>query len=789
MATKIDELYISLGLDVDEFDRDFAVADKKVASAVKKLNKDIKLDKMRMDIDMSRFAGAEQSAEALSVKVGHLNKMLEKQKQAVAATNMAHQEAVKKYGDNGNAAKKLEERLLKEQKAQANLEVQIAKTNKAREAMSGARFAKLSAATAKAYDAASLAMAGAAVISVKAATDAVESESLFETSLGSMAQAAREWSVSLRKELGLNEYELRKQVGVLYTMTQSMGLSSEEAYNLSTGMVQLANDMASFYNLTTEEAFTKLKSGLTGEMEPLKALGILVDETTVKQEAYTQGIAKSGAALTQQQKVMARYSTIMRQTSTAQGDLARTMESPANQMRRLRAEFEMLQVELGQKLLPVFQKLMERLQGGVNAFNDLTNAQQGAVMQMIAVGAQIGILNTGLSGMAWALGLPLPSWAKLAVAVGVATKGLSDYIDEQEKLTSAQLANRKVDELNAKIRKTKDGSYEKEVLEPLMPNQIEGYNAPSVKKWVKVSQEENEKIRKQQSEENEEDAKKRIQLQNEEAKEEARLAAQKKATMAANAKDEQTLAAETLKIKKGSLKAELAAIDKKLQEYREKQLDEITITEWAEAQKAKIIEDFTDNTINAMNAAFESGLEVRLQAIEKEKKAWRQKGVDEVQATKWAEEEKRKAIQQVAEDAIKNDRKRLEEIADALKSSTLTYMKDGKMFTEEFSSKSKLEGIQQRWVEEERKKMGIKPGDSFSPELFKTYESMKNKMQGGLIPGLESVGTKILQPAVNLSIDRPVVMNAEALNDMADKVAGVIEPALDKALKTAQNAY
>lgn len=196
---------------------------------------------------------------------------------------------------------------------------------------------------------------------VSMAMDVVESESLFETSMGGMADAAREWSDQLSESLGLNAYELRKSVGVMYNMTKSMGIAEGTAYDMSTSLTQLAQDMASFYNMDTDEAFVKLRSGITGETEPLKALGILVDENTIKQYAYKNGLAATGEELTQQQKVLARYYAILDQTSTAQGDLARTIDSPANQLRILKAQLEQAKIELGMGLLPAVQEVMPYL--------------------------------------------------------------------------------------------------------------------------------------------------------------------------------------------------------------------------------------------------------------------------------------------------------------------------------------------------------------------------------------------------------------------------------------------
>ncbi|RKD22457.1 Phage-related protein [Caminicella sporogenes DSM 14501] len=194
--------------------------------------------------------------------------------------------------------------------------------------------------------------------SIMSGMEAIESENLFEVSLGRMADSARKWSEELQKTLGLNGYEIRKNLGVLYNMTTSMGLTESSAYDLSTSLTKLAYDMASFYNLRPEEAFNKIRAGITGETEPLKALGILVDENTIKQVAYKNGIAAVGAELTQQQKVMARYLAIMEQTKNAQGDLARTIDSPANQLRILRTQLELLKINLGQAFMPIVQVVL-----------------------------------------------------------------------------------------------------------------------------------------------------------------------------------------------------------------------------------------------------------------------------------------------------------------------------------------------------------------------------------------------------------------------------------------------
>ena len=214
------------------------------------------------------------------------------------------------------------------------------------------------------------------------ANDVVESEQLFEVSMGRMEARAREWSDNLGESLGLNPYDLRKNVGMLNVMFGSMGAGEEEAYEMSTSLTQLANDMASFYNIDTEEAFSKLRAGITGQTEPLKQLGVLIDENTIKQYAMANGIGtfttkgkKQIHTMNQQQKVQARYGAIMEQTIKAQGDLARTLDSPTNQLRILNNQFDQAKIALGQALQPALISVLPVM---TNFATGLANVLSGA---------------------------------------------------------------------------------------------------------------------------------------------------------------------------------------------------------------------------------------------------------------------------------------------------------------------------------------------------------------------------------------------------------------------------
>lgn len=264
-----------------------------------------------------------------------------------------------------------------------------------------------------------LGVAGAAITAmnvklVKMAAAAEESENLFEVSMGGMADSAREWSKGLSDSLGLNQYEIRRTVGLMDVMLKSMGLSEDAAYRMSTSLVQLSQDMASLYNMSPDEAFQKIQAGITGETEPLKRLGIIVNETTVKNWALTKGIIKQGQELTEIQKVLARYGVIMDSTKVAQGDLARTIDSTTNQARVFSSKISELGVKLGTILLPAVNTFLHLANYLVKSLTQLVDKFPKVTAAVVGFTAAMGVLMT----VAGAVLLILPGLAAAAAAMG-----------------------------------------------------------------------------------------------------------------------------------------------------------------------------------------------------------------------------------------------------------------------------------------------------------------------------------------------------------------------------------
>ena len=144
--------------------------------------------------------------------------------------------------------------------------------------------------------------------------------------------------------MGIDASEWIRNQGILKQIATGFGMAGDQAYYLSMGMTQVAYDIASFFNISTAEAFEKVESGISGELEPLRRLGYALDQATLQQIANANGINMKVSAMTQVQKAELRYVAIMQQSGNAMGDMARTINTGANQIRILQAQLSLLAV-------------------------------------------------------------------------------------------------------------------------------------------------------------------------------------------------------------------------------------------------------------------------------------------------------------------------------------------------------------------------------------------------------------------------------------------------------------
>lgn len=276
---------------------------------------------------------------------------------------------------------------------------------------------------------------GSVALFLKSATDmasrAQEVQNLFDVSFGDMAAAAEEWSRRTEAAVGVNDTTLKEFAGTLFNMTSAMGLSRDEAFKLSTGFTELALDTSSFFNIPFEQAFEKIRAGLVGESEPLKQLGVLVTEGTVKQTAFAQAILATGRQLTETEKVQGRAIVIARGLSNAQGDLIATSDSWANQTRLVGEAFVDLQETVGQFIVnsQLLGSIVASLTDGIRDLSSSVEENSSeweklantGILFFLNVGEQairvLGGITLGIFALGNALTLGLFLWTDYSEAV------------------------------------------------------------------------------------------------------------------------------------------------------------------------------------------------------------------------------------------------------------------------------------------------------------------------------------------------------------------------------------
>lgn len=425
MAEEIGSLAVKIGLDSSGFQ-----------NGVSKINRELRVLDSEFKTSNTVLGENAKGIDKLKLKSESLSKKLELQKQKVAALEGAYTKSAQTKGKDSRATQELEIKLNRAKTSLSQMQNQLSRTNRDIEVQSsrwttlGNRFNSIgskmktvggsfSNVGKKLSLGVTAPLVGVGTAATKMAMEAVESENLFEVSMGNMAGTTRKWSEDISKSLGLNAYEVRKNVATFNVMLNSMGLTEQESYKMSTSLTKLAYDMASFYNLKPEEAFEKLRAGISGETEPLKALGINISDTAVKTYALKEGIIKQGQAMTDQQKISARFGLIMKSTSKAQGDLAKTMDSPTNKIRVMKQQAEQLGIQFGQILIPVLEKLMATIKPIMDRFQGLSKSQQQLIVK-------IGLLVAALGPVLSIVGKILTVGGSLASIFGKASKAIGD---------------------------------------------------------------------------------------------------------------------------------------------------------------------------------------------------------------------------------------------------------------------------------------------------------------------------------------------------------------------------
>lgn len=192
-------------------------------------------------------------------------------------------------------------------------------------------------------------------------SDLSEVQNVVDVTFQQMNNSVNEFAKNAMEQFGLSETVAKKYMGTYGAMTKAFGFTEKQAYDMSKTITGLTADVASFYNLGTDEAYTKMKSIWTGETESLKDLGVVMTQTALDQYALNNGFGKTTANMTEQEKVMLRYQFVQSQLSAANGDFARTSDGWANQIRVLTLRFESLKATLGQGFINLFTPIVKSI--------------------------------------------------------------------------------------------------------------------------------------------------------------------------------------------------------------------------------------------------------------------------------------------------------------------------------------------------------------------------------------------------------------------------------------------
>ena len=238
---------------------------------------------------------------------------------------------------------------------------------------------------------------------VELGSNLAEVQNVVDVTFTTMSDKVNEFAKNAITTAGLSETMAKQYVGTFGAMSKSFGFSEAQAYDMSTALTQLTGDVASFYNISQDLAYIKLKSVFTGETETLKDLGVVMTQSALDQYALANGYGKTTSEMTEQEKVALRLAFVQKQLSAASGDFIRTSDSWANQVRVMQLQLQSLKATVGQGLINLFTPVLKvinillgKLATLANAFKSFTELITGKKSSGQTSGSGAGLAGTGV---------------------------------------------------------------------------------------------------------------------------------------------------------------------------------------------------------------------------------------------------------------------------------------------------------------------------------------------------------------------------------------------------------
>lgn len=263
--------------------------------------------------------------------------------------------------------------------------------------------------------------------------DFYEAANMFGVSMGDMTNEASGFIDKMEQLLGIDPSEAMNAMANIYSMTKSFGLAKEQAYTLSKSLTQLGYDLSSLKNIPISQAFTKIRSAMAGELEPMLQLGVDISQARLQQELLALGFNKQVSTLSQADKATLRYIAILKQTTDAQGDFARTLSSPANMIRVLKAQLSGLARDIGSLLYPALKSILPPLIAAVELIREF--------VQWVAKLMGVKVEFPDFSSASDAVGGVTDAMDNTTKATGKAAKAFKNYIMGFDELNVIQKDN------------------------------------------------------------------------------------------------------------------------------------------------------------------------------------------------------------------------------------------------------------------------------------------------------------------------------------------------------------
>lgn len=762
-------LYTKLGLDLSSLSSDFALAGKTVDQAISRINHENKKIRIEADIDLSKLDGAKDKARSIDTREQALIRQLDLQRQKIRLVAAAYREMAQAKGADSAASARLETRLLNERKAYANLEVQLRAVRKERSAQTS--------------------IAGRMVNSVANGAGA----------MSVLAQGAGDLGL-----LGFMSGPIGKAVGVttavsagLIAMAKSAMTAGNNIYGLAQRM-HTTNAEAARMNMVFKlagadaraavPAIIRLDKAIQSAGEDgndttrlLSAFGVVMKDSAgnllpVNQQltALAKGYRNAAAAGLESEFVSQLLGARGAELVPVLKDMAELQERAAkipttgllnpDEAHRMNMEWNEMKVSMGQlsgaigaAFMPVVSDLMpdinEAIETLVKGIKDNKSDIESVVKTIGSIGG-VAVDSCKLAGEAFdGLGINMKNAGAVANFVKAEIKDCRETLaDMKETLGDTALADG-----ISRLWNWAMADY--------MPKDAEKPKEQEAKK-SDASQSAEETRRKV---------------------EEAMAKAKKASSGGAGLTDE------IYKLTHSDLENQLHDIDLKAEKLKSEGAKEADIVRYTEAAKAKVMRDFNEGTLSQINKSWKSELQNRLDDIDREKKAWIQKGVDEVTATRWAEREKTKARQQEALSMLKENRQYLEIMRQAMAG--------------EGSVEKRMNNAKMAVLMAMRKKYGIQ-NDMTSPEEVSRFAELMNSVKNNLVPGLETdswakrlgentipvyrgseLNRDIPGFTANVTIQGGIYMDESGMKKMADNVADRIKVVYADAARRSQLAY